>query len=288
MAKGKTTIIQADAPSNPRALTITGLRCGSCNHYKRVAHFSDVCSKLGVKSFTKPCPSFSVSPAEIDFGVNNSGLHLSRLMRNASTKDLLVMAAVMRGEALTRKHGFYMGQPVIIKLFQPGTHMNHFAQARVVWANAKNVQLQGIDGFTATMLHDSIITVEKFAPMKAAMIEAGRIACPKIEKLLGLSAKAPANGVRDLSAVRRTDGKTGQVEGKLSKMRPAHDEDEGDFRTIQIGGIVKAKNEKSAKGKKPAAKKAPAKKPAKAAKVTRTRAKSKPRIIKATRARKLA
>jgi hypothetical protein len=218
MAKSKTiqTAPAAAAKENidPRRLVIKGLTCGKCDHFDRHAKFSEPCEKLGVKSFASPCQYFTPSPLSINFRQAGSGVHLARLIRNSKSSDLNTLAAFLVGETLTRKHGFHFGQQVVVKIVQAGTHLNHFASASVVRADAKYVFIQGINGFRGQMLHDSVVDASEFEPVRQRLVKMKMTVCPKAEKMIGSSVMPPATGIRNFSHVRDVDPALGAVEGK--------------------------------------------------------------------------
>jgi hypothetical protein len=245
MAKRKTptakTAPAASAKDNsdPRRLVIKGLTCGKCDHFERSPKFPDVCSKLGFKSFSTPCKYFAPSPLAVNFRQSGTGVHLARLMRNAKSTDLDVMAAFLVGEKLTRKHGFYFGQQVVVKIVQAGTHLNHYASASIVRADAKYAYVQGINGFRGQMLHDSVIDAEAFEPVRQALVKAGKTVCPKAEKLIGSSVMPPATGIRNFSTVRSVDPEVGAVEGQTMK---AEYKEVTKARVVLIGGDTKKRD----------------------------------------------
>jgi hypothetical protein len=241
MAKRKTPAVKtapaatAKDNSDPRRLVIKGLTCGKCDHFERSAKFADVCEKMGIKSFASPCKYFAPSPLAVNFRQSGSGVHLARLIRHAKPTDLDVLAAFLVGEKLTRKHGFYFGQQVVVKIVQAGTHLNHYASASVVRADSKYAYVQGINGFRGQMLHDSVIDAQEFEPVRQALVKAGKVCCPKAEKMIGASVMPPASGIRNFSTVRSVDPEVGAVEGQTIK---AGVEKAPKVRVILIGGDV--------------------------------------------------
>ena len=239
MAQRKTPAVKtapaATAKDNrdPRRLVIKGLTCGKCDHFERNAKFSDVCSKIGFKSFSTPCQYFAPSPMTINFRQSGSAVHLARLIRNAKSTDLDTLAAFLVGEKLTRKHGFYFGQQVVVKIVQAGTHLNHYASASIVRVDAKYAYIQGINGFRGQVLHDSVIDAQEFEPVRLALIKAGKTVCPKAEKMIGSTVMPPASGIRNFSTVRSVDPEIGAVEGQSMKAKP---EKTPKVRVILIGG----------------------------------------------------
>lgn len=214
MKKSKTVEIKGSA--TPRRLVIK-TKCGNCDHLNRSPYYGDVCSKLGIKEFSKPCQHFKVSPLSVDFQKGSmAGIHLSRLMRNVRTNDLTALAAIINTEHITRKHGFHMGQPVYLRIFSPGSHLNHYAAAHVVSADAKKVYVQGVSGFRAEIYHRSVITSEEFAIMRRKMIKEGKTVCPKASKYFGLEEREEKSSIRNIESIRMVQPEHGAVEGELA------------------------------------------------------------------------
>lgn len=213
MAKSKSVSIKAS--NNPKALSIKA-SCGSCDHFERSPYYGEACNKLGQKRFSKPCAAYKVSPLSVDFRDSLSAVHMARLMRSVSVKDLPALATVINNEHITRKHGFYFGQPVFICVFHPGTHLNHYASGLVVSADHKLVYIQGTCGFRAEVTHGSVISAEDFSVKKAKMLRAKKITCPKAAKYLGLEETKTPEVIKNIEQVRVIHPSKGFVEGNTN------------------------------------------------------------------------
>lgn len=134
---------------------------------------------------------------------------LAKFLINTPTSDLASLAALIAREHITRKKGFYFGQPVYIRIFGDGSFLNHYAKAVVVRADNASVYVQGADKqtkpFRGQLHHGSVITVEKFAVLRKRMQAAGKTIDRKAEAFFGGSNIS----VRDIGKVRRIHPKHG-------------------------------------------------------------------------------
>ena len=209
MARSK-TIKEGRAPTQD-----VKVRCGSCDHHTRSPYYAEVCEKLGIASFAKPCPAYVVSPLAIDFTEAGSAIHMSRLMRSVKSSQLPALAAIINQGHITRKHGYYFGQPVFLRIYSPGSHLNHYASGFVIRATHKKVFIRGVDGFRAEMAHASVIDSDTFTDMRTKMIKQGRITCPKFEAFEGSVGVKDPEVIRNIGSIRIIQSEHGAIEGEL-------------------------------------------------------------------------
>lgn len=248
----KSSNVDIKSASNPRRLTIK-TKCGQCDHFERSPYYGDVCSKLGIREFSSPCNHFKVSPLSVDFQGTMSAVHMARLMRSVRMKDLAALAAVINTEHITRKHGFYLGQPVYLRIFSPGTHLNHYASAHVVSADAKKVYVQGTSGFRAEVFHRSVITASVFALMKKEMIEAGRVVCPKASRYQGLEGRKGKSSIMNIETVRTIQPEFGAIEGDMATL-DRKSKSKGGYKTVLLSANSNKAKPTTTKAKVPAKK----------------------------------
>lgn len=124
-----------------RDLVIPGLACRHCMHFLKEGLYEDErdrdrertpCKNLNVLPTSKPCPNFSVEPAEFNFGdVEDPTELLSKLLVGLDEKRLPQFAAHLVEMYKTRKKGYRFGEIVYIRLFGDDYLSNYFA-VRVV------------------------------------------------------------------------------------------------------------------------------------------------------------
>jgi len=208
MSDNSKTLPDRSVPS--RNAVIKGLRCGSCYHFAhyRAADFPETCNQIGITKDAAPCVSYSPSPTGSRMSrKHDAASQLARVMRNIPTSDIPALAAMIAGEHITRKHGFYFGQIVFVRVFAGGTHLNHFAKAFVVRADAQYVYLQGTGKkpWAGKCFHNSVITAKKFRKMRADMERTNNVIDRKAAVFFGGSGYA----VQDISRIGAAHPKSG-------------------------------------------------------------------------------
>lgn len=257
MAKSKTAKI---VPSKDAPRLNINAKCGVCDHFDRSPYYGSSCKDLGIKKFASPCKAFKSSPLSIDFKESLSGVHLARLMRNVKDKDLPALASIINMEHITRKYGFHFGQPVFIKIFQKGTHLNHYASGIVVSANSKKVFIQGTkgSGFRAEVMHDSVVTVDKFKKIRSKLIRAGKLTCPIAANVIGMETQKIDPIIQNIGTIKYIEPSQGQIEGNIplqelegasSKSKRKGSKHDGDKVVLLSGNSNKTKRKPRSKAK---------------------------------------
>lgn len=167
--------------------------CDRCVHYKNNGiKMNDkgpvACSVLGVSPTQPACVKFSPDPRAIDVWQSPGPVSLAALMYSIPNRELGVLASLVRQEAITRSHGFFYGQPVIIQVF-PGDFVSNFAKAKIIFANRSHVYVHA-GTFVAMLTRKgrSILSVDEWEKKCAALVRKQRINDPKNESRFRIEA----------------------------------------------------------------------------------------------------
>ena len=157
---------------------VVGVKCRDCVYFNKNAIFSDKCENLGIQSFAVPCEKFVIDPNQIDFLESPEKKELAGIIKNLPDRKLAIIAALINQENKTRKKGFYFGQKVYIKIYQPD-YLSNYVSAYIIAADKTHVFLQGKKGWRGTLYHKSILTIGDFKKKKLSIIAKNLIKDPK-------------------------------------------------------------------------------------------------------------
>lgn len=158
--------------------------CGDCIYFKHAAYYTDghkpqPCSVLGRSAKQTPCPAYQMNPYEIDFN-NSAVMTLSKLSMLTPPDKLSILAALIMQESLTRSKGYYFGQNVYVRIY-PEDFISNWAVAKVLFANNKDVYVQGKRGFRALFKHESILSETRWVQHEKHLRSIGRLIDPQLQ-----------------------------------------------------------------------------------------------------------
>lgn len=146
------------------------------------------CATEGKLKTSRACPKFQADPTvfreAFEDGEREEGFReIAEWSRKLKTGQLRAIAGLFLNEAVTRKHGWHMWQPVIVRFRSTASsnYMSNFMSARVLNADADIVRLISEDGKVIMRYANtgnegpSLYTVEAFEPIKEKMIEKGAL-----------------------------------------------------------------------------------------------------------------
>ena len=163
-------------------------KCGNCKHLKRIAHpaYEKVCTEHGMTADSKPCERFSADPTKISFTRDRDAFRAEKFLTELSDDKLRLFASLLVEETKTRAKGFYFGMPVYLRVYGDD-YLSNYQRAKVVSADAKWVNLVSANGFTAMVLHRSVLTPAQWHKKKAWLEHNERLVDPKLHKYTKMS-----------------------------------------------------------------------------------------------------
>jgi hypothetical protein len=167
-------------PDNGKLPVIRGVKCKDCVGFNRYAKYDDLCEKLGVQSYSKPCSRFDPDPKKL--GVSDIKL-LAEVIDGMATARIPLITSMLNREHITRTNGFHMGQKVYVRVLQgSGDYLSNYGIAKVISADSKYVHVQGKGGFRASVYHVSVLTLEQFEKKRRRLQKAGKLKDPNLKK----------------------------------------------------------------------------------------------------------
>lgn len=177
-----------------KSLVKSELNCGDCRGLtkaKLLPNADKVCGDQGQVDDGKICEHFRSNVYALRDVMDQNGdslVALFEMFGNMDAKTLRTVAGMLLAESKTRKHGFKMGQPVFVRYRgrDGRDYMNNFMAARILDVDDKEIRIISEEGdIVLTYPNDervfssAIFTKEEFAPMRASMIEKGRLIDPE-------------------------------------------------------------------------------------------------------------
>jgi len=158
-------------------------RCGNCKHLKRIPHsaYEKLCITLGMTDISAPCERFSADPSKIRFKTSRNARRALEFLQELSDDKLALYASLILEERRTRSNGYSFGQTVYISI-NGQDYLSNYRRLKVVASDSKYIHLVADDGFTAMVLHGSVLSSEEWATKKAWLIKKERINDPRMAK----------------------------------------------------------------------------------------------------------
>jgi hypothetical protein len=184
MATEQTNKKSADYPTpmdinlSKSALQIK-MTCRDCIHLKRMAYpsYKKPCFDLGITEESKPCENFAPNPANISFTESKRIRQAALIIQELSERERKNLAVILNQETRTRRYKFTFGEKVYFKLYG-GNYLKNYVAAKVVWADSKHVHIQGVDGYIASLHHNSVFRQAQWNKLEFELIRDNKIYDP--------------------------------------------------------------------------------------------------------------
>lgn len=155
-------------------------RCKNCIHFAthRAEKFKSVCSFLGVKPESRPCPSFFANPFEFK-PKQKEFKAFQDLVQDLPKSKITALLGWLQQELITRSSGMEFGEVVYLRTVGDD-YLRNYSKAVVISANRKYVFLQGAKKkFTAMVLRSSVLNEKQWKAKRASLISKNKIRDPK-------------------------------------------------------------------------------------------------------------
>lgn len=144
-------------------------------------------TEFGKTENCEACSKFAPDARQLEGFVGSTGFEaMTNLIASIDGKNLKILAALIRAEATTRKHGFAFGQKVYVRYRGRANadYLSNYMSAYVVFVNKNYLRLVGKDArCVLTYTRDSMptmLTPDDFEPLRRQMEAKGRRVDPDV------------------------------------------------------------------------------------------------------------
>ena len=167
------------------------LQCGSCTFREREKIFEKKCSELGKLPSARACPSHTSDAFSlINTSADKSALgSLSEIIHNYGVTELNALASLLLKEKQTRRLGYHFYQKVFVRIRGQvkNNYFSNFVTGHILDASKETVRIAGFSGKNVVCVYainepnsSTFYTVERFQPIRQAMIEAKAFVDPEL------------------------------------------------------------------------------------------------------------